>query len=84
MRLDHPSRAAEHLELAAAQLEQLGARVELVRTLVDAARDELAHARAPRIGELRGKLARAIQLADALGLATDRSAAEQLLAALHG
>jgi tetratricopeptide (TPR) repeat protein len=69
--------AAAQLDEAAAVLEHLGARAELARTLVLAVRAEYAAPRSNRT-QLRAKLARAIELGEALGLDDDRLAALRL------
>ncbi|MBV9602471.1 MAG: FHA domain-containing protein [Chloroflexi bacterium] len=58
-----------------ADLEQSGATLELVRTLIAFAEAEYSCAPSPRLTEVRARRARAAQLAQAIGLPLDRPSA---------
>jgi len=78
LQLGFVSHGSAQFNEVVAELERIGARTELVRTLVLAARAEYMHSRDLDKTGLRAKLARAVELADALGLEGDRLAAMRL------
>jgi class 3 adenylate cyclase/tetratricopeptide (TPR) repeat protein len=81
--IGHWPRAAREFEAAAVIQERLGATVELVRTLVAGCQAEYAHAVSPRVQKLRTDLARASELAAAVGLQREHGEAMHLFAALR-
>src|SRR5438093_6797811 len=73
--LGYWSQGAAQFDESASKLEQLGARIDLTRTLLAAAHAEYTHANPPRLIEVRARLHRALSLAEALGLDGYRAAA---------
>jgi hypothetical protein len=72
--------AEREFELALTELEQIGARVELVRTLIAYADAEASYSPTSRVAEVRARVTRAAELAEAIGLPRDRLAAGRVLA----
>jgi tetratricopeptide (TPR) repeat protein len=74
--------ALHDFETSERALERLGAQPELVRTLLAFAAAEQAQSPQPRPAEVRARLARALGLAEALGLESELAAARALRASL--
>jgi class 3 adenylate cyclase/tetratricopeptide (TPR) repeat protein len=79
-RLGRWSSATAEFEEAAHELQEAGAVVELLRALIEWARAEAMYTSPPDDAKRRARLERSVQLADTLGLGSDREVAEHLLA----
>jgi hypothetical protein len=82
--LGYWSQGSAQFEESVSKLAQLGARVELTRTLLAAAHAEYRYVKQPRIVEMRARLGRALKLAAELGLDGDRATATAGLQAMVG